>query len=205
MPFKKYLKKATLTTPFQSWMVGVGILGVVGVLDFVTGYEFPFFLFYFPALVIVSWNGRWFSVLIMSFFCTLVWFLADIAGGHPYSSGLIHYSTSATWFFSFLSVSLLVLQLRRVFNDEEALNIDLRRALDEVQELRGLLRICAGCKKIRDDDGSWHEVEIYVTSRTKVEFSHSICPDCLKKLYGDLMLDDEEERKEDDEGEEQKG
>ena len=59
----------------------------------------------------------------------------------------------------------------------------LQDALDHVRTLRGLLPICASCKKIRDDQGYWHQVEVYVGAHTDAEFSHGICPDCLRKLY----------------------
>lgn len=51
---------------------------------------------------------------------------------------------------------------------------------------RSLISICSSCKNIRDDDGDWHPVEIYVRDRAPIEFSHGICPSCLEKLYGDL-------------------
>jgi hypothetical protein len=61
----------------------------------------------------------------------------------------------------------------------------LKSALDEIHVLRGILPICAGCKKIRDDDGSWTHVESYIRARTEAEFSHGICPDCAMRLYPD--------------------
>lgn len=69
---------------------------------------------------------------------------------------------------------------------EEALEKErerLSKALDEVKTLRGILPICASCKKIRDDKGYWNQVEKYVGDHSEAEFSHSICPDCMKKLY----------------------
>ncbi|MFA5182501.1 MAG: PAS domain S-box protein [Syntrophales bacterium] len=84
----------------------------------------------------------------------------------------------------------------------------LQQSLDEVRTLRGIVPICANCKKIRDDKGYWNQVEKYVSEHTDAEFSHGICPDCAKKLYPDiyeeqkirdmerlviLLVDDEEE------------
>jgi GAF domain-containing protein len=60
---------------------------------------------------------------------------------------------------------------------------ELREALAQVKTLRGLLPICAHCKKIRDDQGYWHSVEVYVRDHSEAEFSHGICPECMKKLY----------------------
>ena len=63
----------------------------------------------------------------------------------------------------------------------------LKQALEEVKTLRGFVPICANCKKIRDDHGYWQQVEQYVQDHSEAQFSHSICPDCTKKLYGDLL------------------
>ncbi|MBW8004007.1 MAG: hypothetical protein FVQ80_18765 [Planctomycetes bacterium] len=61
----------------------------------------------------------------------------------------------------------------------------LRKALNDVKQLRGLLPICAECKKIRDDEGYWHQVETFIRNHSQADFSHSICPECIKKLYPD--------------------
>lgn len=58
----------------------------------------------------------------------------------------------------------------------------LESALDEVRSLRGILPICAECKRIRDDEGTWHGVEEYLRAREGAEFSHGICPDCLDRI-----------------------
>ena len=66
----------------------------------------------------------------------------------------------------------------------------LQKALhDEIKTLRGILPICANCKKIRDDQGYWNQIEIYVRDHSEVVFSHGICPDCANKLYPDLGVD----------------
>jgi len=60
---------------------------------------------------------------------------------------------------------------------------ELTEALANVKTLKGLLPICASCKKIRDDQGYWTRIESYLYKHSEAEFSHSICPDCAKKLY----------------------
>ena len=64
----------------------------------------------------------------------------------------------------------------------------LLEALKEIKVLSGLLPICASCKKIRDDTGYWNQIESYINQHSEAEFSHSICPDCAKNLYPDLVL-----------------
>ncbi|NLN38689.1 MAG: sensor with HAMP domain protein, partial [Smithella sp.] len=65
----------------------------------------------------------------------------------------------------------------------EKANRELQKALSEIKELSGLLPICSSCKKIRNDNGYWEQIEGYIRDHSKAEFSHSICPDCAKKLY----------------------
>ncbi|MFH1137070.1 MAG: AAA family ATPase [Pseudomonadota bacterium] len=65
-------------------------------------------------------------------------------------------------------------------------NLELRGALANVKKLSGLLPICSNCKKIRDDQGYWLQVEQYVQQHSEAEFSHGICPDCLRELYPDV-------------------
>jgi len=68
-------------------------------------------------------------------------------------------------------------------NEREALIIQLREAIDHVQTLKGLIPICSHCKKMRDDKGYWHEVEVYVRDHSSAEFSHGLCEECLAKFY----------------------
>ena len=67
--------------------------------------------------------------------------------------------------------------------ERERLIGELQETLAHVKTLRGLLPICASCKKIRDDQGYWNQIEAYVENHTDALFSHGICPDCAKKLY----------------------
>ena len=70
---------------------------------------------------------------------------------------------------------------------QAALIDDLHKAIAEVKTLKGIIPICASCKKIRDDKGYWNQVEAYVSNHTEAEFSHSICPNCVSLLYSDYL------------------
>lgn len=75
---------------------------------------------------------------------------------------------------------------RRMLEMREALTAkveELHQALDQIKTLRGILPICMHCKKIRDDQGYWRQVEVYIRSHTEAHCSHGICPECSKKLY----------------------
>jgi HAMP domain-containing protein len=64
----------------------------------------------------------------------------------------------------------------------------LKDAILKIKTLTGLLPICAACKKIRNDKGAWEQIETYIRDHSEANFSHSICPDCMKKLYPDFDL-----------------
>lgn len=74
------------------------------------------------------------------------------------------------------------LQIRRMAQERESLIQDLEEALHEVKMLRGLLPICSYCKKIRDEEGNWHQLENYLSSRSDLTFTHTICQDCYNKI-----------------------
>ena len=76
------------------------------------------------------------------------------------------------------------------FNANELLmrvrtHVELKLAREEIKTLKGIIPICAHCKKIRDDKGFWDQVETYITRHTEARFSHGLCPHCEKELYGD--------------------
>ncbi|NTV14804.1 MAG: hypothetical protein HGA96_12880 [Desulfobulbaceae bacterium] len=64
---------------------------------------------------------------------------------------------------------------------------ELRATRSELKILTGLLPICISCKKIRDDQGYWTQLESYIHKYSEAQFSHSICPNCVEKLYPGLM------------------
>jgi PAS domain S-box-containing protein len=79
---------------------------------------------------------------------------------------------------------------KRAEKKREKLVKELQEALAKVKTLSGLLPICSSCKNIRDDEGYWNQIETYITGHSEAEFSHSICPDCAKKLYSEIDLKD---------------
>jgi PAS domain S-box-containing protein len=95
----------------------------------------------------------------------------------------------------FRGVTRDVTEKKRAEEEREKLVRDLQKALSEVKKLSGFLPICASCKKIRDDKGYWTQIEAYIRDHSEAEFSHGICPDCKKKLYGDFLEKEDISRK----------
>lgn len=79
-----------------------------------------------------------------------------------------------------------IIEHERAEREKEKLIAELTEALANIKQLKGLIPICASCKKIRDDEGYWNEVEAYIGQHSEAEFSHGICPDCAQKLYPEI-------------------
>ncbi len=75
----------------------------------------------------------------------------------------------------------------------EKLVIELQSALADVKTLRGLLPICASCKKILDNQGNWQNIEVYLQKHSEAQFSHGLCDECMSKLYPNLLNSDDPE------------
>ena len=61
--------------------------------------------------------------------------------------------------------------------------MELTRAHETIKILKGLIPICANCKKVRNDAGYWEQIEMYIREHSEAEFTHGLCPDCMKALY----------------------
>ena len=137
-------------------------------------------------LAIHAWlPHRWPMALVAG----LAFSIGDVAVLHLVKTPAAAIATNA--YYSSLAVANLLgflmwrrLQIsrRQVFHaltQEVRLRESLERSLTEVKVLRGILPICSQCKRVRDDDGFWHQVEVYFRDRAEVDFSHGLCPTCL--------------------------
>ncbi len=73
--------------------------------------------------------------------------------------------------------------------ERQKLLTQIEHSTKEIKTLRGFLPICAGCKKIRDDQGYWTQIETYISQHTDTEFSHGLCPECALRLYGHTITE----------------
>jgi hypothetical protein len=101
-----------------------------------------------------------------------------------------------TWFSALLALGLLGgtaavallfqrAHMRRLRARERELAARVDESLAHIKVLRGLLPVCAWCRRVRDDAGYWTQMEAYVRDHSQAEFSHSLCPDCLKTHFPD--------------------
>jgi len=151
---------------------------VLGFVDYVTGYEFGFFLFYFLPIVIAAWKVGPTSSYLISILSSIVWFLSDISS-HPYSSVLFAFWNTIMLLLCFLIIAYSTFKIQFLLREKHGTS---QLRLSQVKTLSGLIPICASCKKIRDDKGDWQRIEEYIEERTNAEFTHGLCPDCFDKL-----------------------
>ncbi|MDX9720641.1 MAG: PAS domain-containing protein [Myxococcota bacterium] len=85
------------------------------------------------------------------------------------------------------AIGLDVSERKRAEEEREALIRELRAAATQVKTLTGLLPICANCKMIRDDQGYWKQLEVYISEHSDADFSHGICPDCARRVSEQVM------------------
>lgn len=89
----------------------------------------------------------------------------------------------ALYFFSFRPLIVSIAARKKAEEEKEKIIGELTEAIARIRVLNGLLPICSNCKKIRDDSGYWNQLEGYIQQHTDAEFSHGICPECMRKLY----------------------
>jgi PAS domain S-box-containing protein len=91
-------------------------------------------------------------------------------------------------------VSKNINELKEMSEQQEKLVRELQESLESIKMLQGLLPMCAWCKKIRDDEGYWDEVEQYIEKNSDASFSHGICPACLRELSPEIYADYEKKK-----------
>ncbi len=113
-----------------------------------------------------------------------------------FAAGAIDYITKPVNSIELLARASSALALKKEMDCRKAREEELRRSNDELQKalrdvkvLRGLIPICASCKKIRNDGGFWQQLEEYIGEHSEAEFSHGICQPCVKKLYPGVYQD----------------
>ena len=161
---------------------------ILGWIDWLTGYELNFFLFYFIPVGITAWFFGIELSIIFSIVCAFVWAFADKLSGHNYSSTIFAVWNTLIRFGSFLIIGWSINKINMLFQSEKSKTENLQRALSEIKMLETFLSICSVCKKIRNEEGNWEQMESYISGHSDTRFSHGYCPDCAKKAMEEAGL-----------------
>jgi len=118
-------------------------------------------------------------MIFMQTFRRMISFYRDISGGYIKTD-------------IYAEIAALIVSIILIFGIVYLIKLikELTEALDSIKILKGLLPICSSCKKIRDDKGSWIQMEKYITQHSEAVFSHGVCDECAKKLYPSYFIED---------------
>jgi hypothetical protein len=167
-------------------VLSLGAIVLLGIFDSWTGYEISFSIFYVLPIVWVTWNvGRRVGFL-MALASALTWLVADHSTGFEFTHSLIPFWNAAVRLAVFAVIVVILSKLHTAYQEERMLVGELRAAMEKVKVLSGLLPICAWCKRMRTEEGSWQQVEVYVTQRSEASFTHGICPECKRQLEQEM-------------------
>jgi hypothetical protein len=177
-----YLSDYLAKKPTQFiWAVALLLNLIIGVIDYLTGYEMGMEVFYLIPIGLLSWLVSRSAGFIMSAISTATLIIADFLAGQIVVNYFIYYWNIFVHVGFFIVVVLLISEEKIISDNNKILIGRLQRSLDEIKTLSGLLPICSACKKIRDDDGYWKQVEHYIREHTDAECTYSLCPGCTEK------------------------
>lgn len=152
--------------------LAAALLVLVGWLEAHTAVTLTFSSFYFLPVAIAAWSGGPGWGLTFATLTGLVWLRADLAMGHPGAGHTLFRGVSVA--NHVVAYGLAAWMVDR-----------LRRALEEVHNLQGLLPVCAWCRKVRDDQGLWTGVEAYLQGQG-ARLTHGICPECQARTQAEV-------------------
>jgi len=178
-------------TPLTWGLLDVIIVFALGVVDWLTGYELNFFVFYFLPVSIGAWFFGFVGAVSLAILSAGVWFGADVLTGHTYTSNVYAVWNTLVRLVSFLAMGWSVSRIKLLLDHEREVTESLRRSLSQIKVLETFLPICAQCKKIRNQQGVWQQLEAYIGQHSNTRFSHGYCPECSRKILAEAGLTDE--------------
>ncbi|MDP2874600.1 MAG: hypothetical protein Q8O00_00360 [Holophaga sp.] len=167
---------------FCSIAAGLVWTFLVGFLDVQTGIQLKLGPFYLLPVLLIAWHGGLWHGVFAALVAASTWRGIEVFWSSNPRPGSILFWDAFLHLVSFVAVSLFVSWANSLVKRERALVHDLSALLADVNELQGLLPMCAWCKKIRDDQGYWQQIETYISAHSKADWTHGICPECVKRM-----------------------
>ena len=173
-------------TPPSLYLVCGLVMIVILVIDVTTPSGLAMGIPYIAAVVLSLRSPKRRFIVFTAIACTAYTVIAVIHKP-PRGDLLAVFLDRTLVLFAIWVTATLALQRRTIEEKREQAIQERERALDDVKVLRGLLPMCASCKRIRDDQGYWTQIERYIRDHSEAEFNHSLCPECVKKLYPEYI------------------
>ena len=166
--------------------VAIVFIFVIGFLDYASGFKFSLFPLYLIPLAVISWNESKAITFLSSVLASAIIAVKDAHNVLSYNFGVYFYWDILVKVIIILSMSFTFMKIRSLMIEKDALNVKLTRSLEEIQELREMIPICAWCHSVRNDKGFYEKIETYLSKVTGSKLTHGICPACTEKYYGNL-------------------
>ena len=162
-----------------------GTLGMLGWIDAVAGFDYSLGPFYLVPCVVVAWftGFRWGIPFALG--SAILRLVIETHGAFALPQGHHFFWDGNVYLVSFSAFAGMTAWVRELMDRQAELILELQSTLAEVRELKGMLPICAWCKKVRDDEGFWLQVDTYLSGHTKATLTHGICPECREKVFSD--------------------
>ena len=177
--------------PVATFVATLIFVGMLGIVDWASGYELQFFVFYFIPVAVSAWACNAGCAYIVGVASAGVWLAADYFSGHPYTHVSFALWNTMIRLVAFLVLGFAVERIRTLLTQERNISDRLEKMLSQVKTLTGLLPICAECKKIRNDAGYWQQIEDYVEKHSDAQFTHGLCQQCSAKLLKEAGIKDD--------------
>lgn len=181
-------RNESFLSPTTTFFASVLLAAMLGVVDWASGYELQFFVFYFIPVSVGSWVCGSKRGYIIGIFSAGFWFAADMFSGHIYTHISFSFWNTAIRLIAFLVLAFAIARIRSLLEKERDISDELERTLSEMKILTGLLPICSVCKKIRNDAGYWQKIEDYIEKHSNAQFTHGLCQSCAAKLLEDAGI-----------------
>lgn len=177
-------------------VLNIAFVLALGIADYFTDYHLNFFVFYFFPIAIAAWYASSSSAYVISLLSALSWSISERLEGSPNALGLYLYWNTGVRLLTFLLIGYFISRIKFLLAKEKKLSLELQDAVSQIKTMRGLLPICAKCKKIRNDDGYWQHVEEYIEKNSDARFTHSYCRECARDVLEEAGIEEEKSGKE---------
>jgi hypothetical protein len=166
---------------FMLYGLNIVLLCLLGVVDYVTGYELNFFAFYYIPIALSAWYSR--SFFLTFLFCVLagvIWFVVDYYSCHWYSHVLLGYWNTLIRLFSFCFIGGALLRIRNMREYERELLSDQKKTIERLESIQDFLTLCPSCGRIKNESGQWQTLEEYRAKHAQLKRTPEKCPDCTR-------------------------
>lgn len=159
--------------PAARLALAIGLMALVGWIDYSTGYEISVFALYTFPIAWIAWSVGIGWGLALGLFATVSWLWADFADGHPYAHAWIPWERGTMNLLAFAFVAFSFHQFKR----------NLATKTRKVKQLEGILPVCIACNRISDANGRWTDLDTFLREHSGAQAEPRLCPDCAGARY----------------------